>query len=68
MADVKMHECFPTMISEFSFHPDKTAQIQDKIRKVNSGEELESQHDDQTELFLAKQFEAEVNNLKDMLK
>ena len=28
MVDVKMHECFPTMISEFSFHPDKTSQIQ----------------------------------------
>ena len=28
MADVKIHECFPTMISEFSFHPDKNSQIQ----------------------------------------
>ena len=28
MADVKMHECFPTMISEFSFHPDKMSQQQ----------------------------------------
>ena len=23
MVDVKMYECFPTMISEFSFYPDK---------------------------------------------
>ena len=28
MADVKMHECFPTMISEFSYHPDKLSQQQ----------------------------------------
>ena len=38
MVDVKMHECFPTMISEFSFHPSKMTQIQmigyiKKIRK-----------------------------------
>ena len=40
MADVKMHECFPTMISEFSFHPNKTTQIQmigyiKEVRKNN---------------------------------
>ncbi len=28
MVNVKMHECFPTMISEFSFHPDEMAHIQ----------------------------------------
>ena len=28
MVDVKMHECFPTMISEFSYHPDKLSQKQ----------------------------------------
>ena len=28
MADVKIHECFPTMISEFSFNPDKMTQVQ----------------------------------------
>ena len=28
MADVKIHECFPTMISEFSYHPDKLSQQQ----------------------------------------
>ena len=38
MVDVKMHECFPTMISEFSFHPSKMTQIQmigyiKKVRK-----------------------------------
>ena len=38
MVDVKMHECFPTMKSEFSFHPSKMTQIQmigyiKKVRK-----------------------------------
>lgn len=47
---------------------DKTAQVQDKINRVNKGEDIESLRDDQTELFLAKQFEAEVNSLKDMLE
>ena len=28
MADVKIHECFPTVISEFSYHPDKLTQKQ----------------------------------------
>ena len=28
MVNVKMHECFPTMISEFSFHPDEMVHIQ----------------------------------------
>ena len=28
MADVKLHKCFPTVISEFSYHPDKLLQQQ----------------------------------------
>ena len=28
MVDVKIHKCFPTVISEFSFHPDKMTQVQ----------------------------------------
>ena len=36
MANVKMHKCFPTVISEFSYHPDIVLQEQmvDYIKKV----------------------------------
>ena len=36
MANVKLHKCFPTVISEFSYHPDIVLQEQmvDYIKKT----------------------------------
>ena len=41
MADVKMYECFPTMISEFSFHSDEMA----KVKMMSLLKEMKKNHE-----------------------